>query len=198
MENLIYILLALTSVITLAFIVERGLALRWRKVIPLALEDAVDECRTAADVPKLRRACERADSPLSRLLLVAADQLDYPKADAEDTVQTRARHEIVRLERGLVVLEVVVGIAPLMGLVGTIYGMMTLFGNLGQSGLNDNAALAKGIAVILNSTLMGLLIAIPSLVAWSYFTKKVETLTVELETLCGEFLRRQYREEKKS
>lgn len=197
MENLIYILLALTSVITLAFIVERGLALRWDKVIPPPVEMAVDECRAPADVEKLRRACERTPSALSRLLLAAADQLRWPKADAEDAVQTRARHEIVRLERGLVVLEVVVGIAPLMGLVGTIYGMMTLFSGLGQSGLNDNAALAKGIAVILNSTLMGLLIAIPALIAWSYFTKKVEMLAVEMETLCGEFLRRQYREEKK-
>lgn len=193
MENLIYILLALTSVITLTFIGERAWALRWNNVVPPKVEEAVDECRKPADVEKLRRACERAPSALSRLLLAAADQLQWPKADAEDAVQTRARHEIVRLERGLVVLEVVVGIAPLMGLVGTIYGMMTLFSGLGQSGLNDNAALAKGIAVILNSTLMGLLIAIPALVAWSYFTKKVETLAVELETLCSEFLRRQYR-----
>jgi biopolymer transport protein ExbB len=193
MENLIYILLALTSIITLTFIVERGLALRWGKVIPPKLETAVYDSQTADDVAKLRGACESLPSPLARLLLVAADHLDWPKAENEDAVQTRARHEIVRLERGLVVLEVVIGIAPLMGLVGTIYGMMTLFGNLGQTGLSDNAALAKGIAVILNSTLLGLLIAIPALVAWSYFTKKVETLAVELETLCGEFLRRQYR-----
>lgn len=193
MDNLIIILLGLTSLVSLGFIVERGFALRWGKVIPPQVEVAVDECRKPADVEKLRRACERTPSALSRLLLAAADHLEWPKEDAEDAVQTRARHEIVRLERGLVVLEVVIGIAPLMGLVGTIYGMMTLFGNLGQTGLNDNAALAKGIAVILNSTLLGLLIAIPALVAWSYFTKKVETLAVELETLCGEFLRRQYR-----
>jgi biopolymer transport protein ExbB len=193
MENLIYILLALTSIVTLTFIVERGLALRWGKVIPPKLETAVYDCQTAADVTKLRGACESLPSPLARLLLVAANHLDWPKAENEDAVQIRARHEIVRLERGLVVLEVVIGIAPLMGLVGTIYGMMTLFGNLGQTGLSDNAALAKGIAVILNSTLLGLLIAIPALVAWSYFSKKVETLAVELETLCGEFLRRQYR-----
>ena len=53
--------------------------------------------------------------------------------------------------------------------------------------------MAKGIAIALNTTLMGLLIAIPSLVAWSYYTKMVETLAVEMETLCDEFLRRQYR-----
>lgn len=194
MDNIIYILLGLTSLLVGTFVVERALALRWKKVVPPDLEVAVDECRSRDDVEKLRRACERAPSPLARLLLAAAGHLDWPKADNEDALQTRARHEVVRLERGLVVLEVAVGIAPLLGLVGTIYGMMTLFGNLGQAGLNDNAALARGIAVILNSTFAGLLIAIPSLVAWSYFTRRVETLTVELETLCGEFLRRQYRD----
>jgi biopolymer transport protein ExbB len=53
--------------------------------------------------------------------------------------------------------------------------------------------LARGIAIILNTTLMGLLIAIPSLVFWSYYTKKVETVAVEMETLCDGFIRRQYR-----
>ena len=85
------------------------------------------------------------------------------------------------------------GIAPLLGLVGTIAGMMTLFGDIGQAGLTEASRLAKGIALILNATLMGLLIAIPSLIFWSYYNKKVETLAVEMETLCDEFIRRQYR-----
>ena len=82
----------------------------------------------------LRRVCEQKPSPLGRLLLLAADHLDWPKADNVDALQTAARHEIVRLERGLVVLEIIVGIAPLLGLVGTIAGMMTVFGDLGQTG----------------------------------------------------------------
>jgi biopolymer transport protein ExbB len=194
METVVYVLLAATSVIAVTFIIERGLTLRWSKVIPPKIEKAVDEYLSAEDLPKLRRVCEREESPLGRLLLVAADHADRPKADSENAVQTRARHEIVWLERGLVVLEIAVGIAPLLGLVGTIYGMMTLFRGLGEAGLSDNAALARGIALILNSTLMGLLIAIPSLIFWSYYSKKVETLAVEMETLCGEFLRRHYHE----
>ena len=95
------------------------------------------------------------------------------------------------------ILEIIVGIAPLLGLVGTIAGMMTLFGNIGQAGLTDATLLAKGIALILNATLMGLLIAIPSLIFWSYYNKKVETIAVEMETLCEEFIRRQYRDEMK-
>ena len=124
---------------------------------------------------------------------MAHDHLDRPREENVDAIQTRARHEVLRLERGLVVLEVVVGVAPLLGLVGTIHGLITLFGDLGSVGLGDNAALARGIAIALNTTLAGLLIAIPSLVAWSYYTRKVETFAVEMETLCDEFLRRQYR-----
>ena len=92
-------------------------------------------------------------------------------------------------------LEVIVGIAPLLGLVGTIVGMMTAFSDLGQTGMNDVAKLAAAIGTILNATLFGLLIAIPALVAWSYFNRKVEELGVEMERLCEEFVRRQYREE---
>jgi len=145
----------------------------------------------------LRRVCQQHPSPLGRLLVQATEHLDWPKADNEDALQTRARHEIVRLERGLVVLEIIVGIAPLLGLVGTIIGMMSVFGDIGQAGLTDANKLANGIALILRATLLGLLIAIPALIFWSYFTKKVEMLAVEMETLCDEFVRSQYQEENK-
>jgi biopolymer transport protein ExbB len=194
MEPIIYTLLILTSIVGLTFIVERGLALRWRKVVPPEIEAAVRSCQTSEDLAMLGRVCHQYPSPMSQLLLLAAEHLDWAKADTMDAMQARARHEVTRLERGLVVLEIIVGIAPLLGLVGTIIGMMGLFRNIGQQGLNEAAPLAQGIALILNTTLMGLLIAIPSLVFWSYYSKKVETIAIEMETLCDEFIRRQYRE----
>jgi biopolymer transport protein ExbB len=196
MDALIYILLALTSVVGLAFIVERGLALRWGKVVPPDITGALAAYKSRDDVEKLRRVCAQKPSPLGRLLTLAADHLDWPKVENVETLQTAARHEIVRLERGLVVLEIIIGIAPLLGLVGTIAGMMTVFGDLGQTGLSDAGKLAQGIALILRATLIGLLIAIPSLIAWSYFSKKVEVLAVEMEALCDDFIRKQYRNEK--
>lgn len=194
MEQFFWVIMILTSVVGLTFIVERGVALRWNRVIPPGVETAAEACRTTADRPVLRRVCEQTPSPLGRLLLNAEQQLDLSKEENENVLQTRARQETVRLERGLVVLEIVVGIAPLLGLVGTIYGMMTLFGGLGESGLGDNAVLAKGISLILRFTMTGLLIAIPSLIAWSYYSKKVEMLAIEMESVCAEFLRRQYHE----
>jgi len=195
-EFIVYGLLILTSVVGLAFIVERAIVLRWRRVVPPEIEGAIESCHTPGDVPLLRRLCQQHQSPMSRLLLVAAEHLDWPKAEVVDALQTRARHEITRLERGLVVLEIIVGIAPLLGLVGTIIGMMSVFADIGLTGLNDASKLAQGIATILRTTLFGLLIAIPALIAWNYYTKKVETIAVEMETLCDTFIRRQYREEK--
>ena len=195
MEFIVYILLILTSTVGLTFIIERGIALRRNKVLPPAIEAAVESCQSPEDVPMLRRVCQQHNSPMGRLLLLASNHLDWHKAESIDAIQTRARHEMTRLERGLVVLEIIIGIAPLLGLVGTILGMMSVFGDVGKAGLNDAAKLAQGIALILRATLFGLLIAIPALIFWSYYTKKIETLAVEMESICDEFIRRQYREE---
>ena len=196
MENIIYLLLGLTSLVGLTFIAERAWSLRWNKVVPLAIANAVTDCRTPEDVTALRELCAETPSPLGRLLLTAVKHLEWPKVENVSSLETAARHEVVRLERGLVVLEIIIGIAPLLGLVGTIFGMMTLFGDIGQTGMNDASRLAQGISLILRATLIGLLIAIPALVAWIYFSKKVEVLAVEMEALCDEFIRRQYAEKK--
>ncbi len=188
------LVLTLTSVLSLTFIIERGLALREARVIPPVLEEAVANCQLPTDLPMLRRSCEQHPSPIGRLLLVAANHLDCPKAENIDALQTKARHEMAQLERGLVVLEIITGIAPLLGLVGTVYGLILLFTGMGQQTLaGDNTLFSAGIALALRATLFGLLVAIPSLVAWSYYSKKVESLAVEMETLCDEFLQRQYR-----
>ena len=185
--------LVLASVVGLTFIIERGLALRWSKVIPPEIEDAAATSPVGA-IEDLKQLCQRDSSTFSRLLLVACDHVDHPREEAVDALQTQARREILQLERGLVVLEIVVGISPLLGLVGAIYGLIHLFGTLGGAGSVDSSVLANGIAEALHTTLMGLLIAIPCLSAWSYYNKKVETLAIEMETLCDGFLRRLYRE----
>ncbi len=192
MDIFFILALVITSVIAVTFIVERGLALRWQKIVPASVAGAVRHYRSAEDLPRLRSICDHHPSPLSRLLLLATDHVDWPKPENASVLETRSRHEVVRLERGLVVLEIIVGIAPLLGLVGTIYGLITLFGSMQQFSAAESTRFSQGISLALNATLMGLLIAIPTLVAWSYYSKKVENLTVEMETLCDEFLRKHY------
>jgi biopolymer transport protein ExbB len=192
----VYSLLALTSIAGLAVVIWRVWALRWNKVVPSSIAAALEDCHTPHDLTQLRVACESHASPLGRLLLFASNHLEWPKAENASSLETAARREVVRLERGLVVLEIIIGIAPLLGLVGTIIGMMTVFNGIGEAGLDNASKLAQGISVILKTTLVGLLIAIPALVAWGYFSKKVEVLAVEMETLCDEFIRRQYADRK--
>lgn len=195
MEIIIIAALILASVVGLTFIIERGLALRVNKIIPPTLASALDTFRGPHDLPMLRRLCEQHPSVLGRLLLLVDKRRGWPKAENVNALETNARQEISRLERGLVVLEIVVGIAPLLGLVGTIYGLISLFSDLGANGMGDNNTLARGIAIALNSTLMGLLTAIPSLAAWSYYNRKIENLAVELASLCAGFVIRQYHSE---
>jgi biopolymer transport protein ExbB len=185
-------LLVLTSIVGGAFIIERGLALRRSRVVPSEVVMALQACHGPDDLPSLLRVCQQKPSSLSRLITVAANHLKWSKTENAEAVQTFARQEVVGLERGLVVLEITVGIAPLLGLVGTVFGLMMLFADLGKSETIDSGRLASGIGTILISTLLGLLIAIPALIAWNYYNTKVQSMAVEMESLCTEFLRRQY------
>ena len=186
------VILVLTSVVALTFIVERGLALRWNRVVPPAIQNGVGFYKSAEDLPRLRAVCEENPSTCARLLLFAAQHLDWSRGEAVELLETRARHEVAQLERGLVVLEIIVGIAPLMGLVGTIYGLIMLFGSMSTVSGIDSVKFAQGVSTALYATLLGLLVAIPALIAWSYYSKKVENLTVELASISDEFLRKHY------
>lgn len=192
MHTFFIVVLVLTSVIALTFIVERALALRWNRVLPAQVRHAVEFYKTSDQLPQLRQACEQNPSTLSRLVLFASEHLDWSRSETSQLLETRARHEVAQLDRGLIVLEIIIGIAPLLGLVGTIYGLIMLFGAMNQVSGVDSVKFAQGISTALYATLLGLLVAIPALISWSYFSKKVENLTVELESICDEFLRKHY------
>lgn len=181
-------LLLVMSVASVAIVLERGWTLRRSRVMPQAIVDGMETLGAAA----LRGTCTAIPSPLARLTVSVLDHLRWPKQEVEGAVEVRARREVALMERGLVVLEIVVGTAPLIGLVGTLYGIIPLFVDFGKALSGDYALLAKGIGAALSKTLVGLLVAIPTLVAWSYFNKKVETLAVELEGHCDSLIRRHY------
>jgi len=192
MHTFIFFLLGVTSVISLAFIIERGLALRRNAIIPQPLTDSLEHCQTRSDLNTLLRFCQQHEhTPLSRLTTAAIEHLEWAKPDNIEALQTRARHEVNQMERGLVVLEIITGIAPLMGLVGTVYGLIDIFGAM-TSDFVKTSDFAPGISTALYATFAGLSIAIPSLVSWSIYNKRVETFAIEMETLLDKFLRRQY------
>jgi len=100
-----------------------------------------------------------------------------------DTMQAVGRREVERLERGLVALEVIAGISPLIGLLGTVLGMVAVFDAISVQGLGDAQVLSAGISKALVTTIAGLGVAIPTLAFHGYFTKRVESMAIEMQEI---------------
>src|ERR1700741_3047375 len=185
--------LLVCSIVAVTTIILRTIALREKNVIPLVVESELERLVPGGSAERLGRAVHHDPSSLARIVRVALAHLRWPRADNVEAVQTRARHEMVQLERGLVVLEVITGIAPLIGLIGTVSGLIQVFASLGLSaGAADAKRIALGISEALTCTIFGLGIAVPSLGAFVYFSKKVEVLSVEMESLVTDLLSKLY------
>jgi biopolymer transport protein ExbB len=187
-------LLLICSLISVAVMVLRALALRRDFVMPPDIEREINSLKPedTEGSARLARRLRNDPSPLGRIILTGVQHLSWPKSENMEAVQTRARHEIVRLESGLATLEVIVGIAPLLGLLGAVAGLKKVFGALGKSGSPDAPILASGISEALSTTIVGLAIAIPSLIAYSYFSKKIEIMAAEMESLVADLLAKCY------
>ena len=185
--------LLICSIVSLTTIILRTFALREKNVLPLVIESEMERFVPGTSPERLARIVHHDTSSLARIVRVALSHLRWPRADNVEAVQTRARYEMVRLERGLVILEVIVGIAPLLGLIGTVSGLIHVFASLGLSaGAADAKKIALGISEALSTTIFGLGIAVVTLIAFVYFSKKVEVLSVEIESLVTELLSKCY------
>src|SRR4026208_215480 len=181
------------SIVSVTIMILRGLALRRNKVMPPLIENEMERLTPGESPERLSRIVHHDGSSLARIARVALQYLRAPRSENIEAVQTRARHEMVRLEKGLIVLEVIVGIAPLLGLIGAVSALVHVFSHLGlSSGAADTRQIALGIAEALNATVFGLSIAVPTLIAFSYFSRKVEVMSVEVEALVVELIGKCY------
>lgn len=188
-------LLLICSVVSVAVIVLRALALRREIVAPRQISEEIEGLRPDDPdaITRLARLLRNEPSALGKIAQTALKHLSWPKSENVEAVQTRARHEIVRLESGLFILEVIVGIAPLLGLLGAVSGLVKVFGAFGDSAQqSDPHIIAKGISEALSTTIVGLAIAIPSLIAFSYFAKRIETMACDMESLVADLLAKAY------
>ncbi|BET67498.1 MotA/TolQ/ExbB proton channel family protein [Opitutales bacterium ASA1] len=162
--------LGLCSLIGAFIIFERLFALRRSAVIPADLADAIVGGRPVSGGER---------SVLARIIAFS----EQHRHD-EEAVKAFGRLEVNRMERGFVFLEMIVGAAPLLGLLGTVVGLVQVFGNIStDTGVPNPAAFTKGIALALTTTVIGLTVAIPCLVGSGYLQRRVETYAVQLESL---------------
>lgn len=178
--------LLLCSVIALALIFERFMTLRAAKVAPVQLVDEVITV-TRTSLPSADTIAKLAEnSTLGMVLaqgLAAASQPRIAESDLRNTLESAGRQAVFTLEKHLNALGTIATAAPLLGLLGTVVGMIEIFGVSGASasGNANPQELAHGISIALYNTAFGLIVAIPSLVAYRHFRARVDGFTVQLE-----------------
>ncbi len=173
--------LLIASIIAVALIIERIVALREVKVIPAGLLDKAIAAHRERGVSSDMLSSLAASSPLGRVLAAGLRNHTSPRPVMKEAIDEEGRAVSHELERYLTTLGTIASISPLMGLFGTVIGMIEIFGSQSPTGGTNPQQLAHGISVALYNTAFGLIIAIPAMIFFRHFRGKVEAFVVEME-----------------
>lgn len=172
----------LCSIIGLVVIIERAIVLKRVKVNTAQVFGAVRQALMRHDLKGAIAVCDLNPSPISDTMRAGLLRFGKPQQDIEKAMESVALHEISKLERGLWILATVANVAPLFGFLGTVTGMIKSFGALAEVGLGNPKAVAAGISEALITTAYGLSIALPVQAAFNYFTSRVSSFALDMET----------------
>lgn len=178
--------IVLCSIIALTVIVYKCFSLSRNRLIPEALARKVEQIETyleSGHMEELEEAFNQGESALARLCAVAMHHAGRTQGEVQQAVEASAQEEVVGMESGMPALEVIITIAPLLGLLGTVSGLVLVFANVGNGA--DAGRVGQGIAMALNTTVAGLVVAVPTVIAHSHFDRKIATMSARLEVLLG-------------
>ncbi len=183
-------LIVLCSVVAIAVIIFKLLVIRTHRVIPGGMDEilaSAGDYVTQGSSEQFVANLSACSSPLTRPAVAVFSGSYATESAARSAAESVAREEVVRLQAGMPVLEVIITIAPLLGLLGTVSGLVSVFSTIGGAvvGEADPVLLARGIAMALNTTVAGLVVAVPTVVAHTYFARKIERLAARMEVLLG-------------
>ena len=175
--------LGLCSLVALAVIIERSINLRASKVLNPGLVERMTGLAEGGRVDRAIQLSKENPGILTNIVLAGLEHVARGEdtTRAKEAVEDAGRHETTRLHRYLGTLGTVVGISPLLGLLGTVTGMINVFDTIAQAGTGQAQQLSSGISQALITTAIGLLIAIPALVAYNFFNEKADAIIIELE-----------------
>lgn len=184
------------SLLGVTLIIERFIALRIKTIIPPDFLDGLFNAlgRNNDDVAAGRTYCKQHDSPVARVLDAGLRRYKRGEEATEAAIEDTGATEIARLRANFRILYGVASVAPMLGLLGTVWGMIEAFQVASQQGLGQAEKLAEGIYNALVTTFAGLTIAIPVLIFYYYFQSKVETIVSRLNDVSVEFLERLFGE----
>ena len=169
------------SIVAAAIVLERLWTLQDRRVLPRELPQKVWQLIESGQVTDKVISALEQHSPLGRLLAAGLANRHRPHDILMERLEDAGRHVVYELERFLNTLGTIAGISPLLGLLGTVTGIIRAFDAIQSSSAGDPRALSGGIAEALVCTAAGLCVAIPSLISYRYLRGKVEGIVVEME-----------------
>lgn len=175
--------IGVASVVGLAVFLERVWSLRSAKVVPEGLAGEVDELMQQQRWGDVAAVAAKSDSAAGRVLSAAVSMRSHPRPEIKERIEEVGRREAAELERFSAVLGTVASIAPLLGLLGTVWGMIVTFDVIQSEGIGVVANLAGGISQALVSTMAGLTVGIPALVAHRWVLARADRLVLGLEDM---------------
>ena len=173
--------IVLCSIIAMAIAAERMWTLQRRRIVPENLVVQVWQWARSGSLSEERIRLIRKGSPLGRILAAGLANQDREREVMKESIEDVGRHVVHDLERYLNALGTIASIAPLLGLLGTVIGMIKVFAVITTQGIGDPAVLANGISEALITTAAGLTVAIPSLMFHRYFRGRVDELVITME-----------------
>ncbi len=183
--------LLVCSVAGLAIILERCWVLRRQRLVSTALAAAIERRGPEKEsLDRVRAVAEIDQSVLAEVVRVAFEHAGAGRAANVEAVQALARQVVGRMERGLTTLGLIAELGPLLGLLGTVNGMLHLFADVASKGMSDPTQISAGISEALVATFTGLSIAVPALIAYMYLRRRIEMLVLEMERHVDELLAR--------
>ncbi|MBK1648263.1 biopolymer transporter ExbB [Rhabdochromatium marinum] len=173
--------ISLCSVATVAIVLERFWALRQPAVMPENLVEQIRQLHQAKQLTETRIAELRANSGLGRMLAAGLVNREHSREIMKESIQDTGRQVVAEMERYLDMLGTIASVAPLLGLLGTVIGMIDVFSVITDAGVGDPQVLAGGISKALLTTAAGLSVAIPALLFHRYFNSRVTRLAIGME-----------------
>jgi biopolymer transport protein ExbB len=173
--------ISLASLIGLAVIIERVYVLRQGRIIVPEIAEAVETLSASHDLSVAYAICDRRPGPFANVVRAGLDHADTDWTIMRDILEEAGRQEATRLTRHLGILETVAAVSPLLGLLGTVLGMIRVFATISLAGLGNPETLSSGISEAMVTTAAGLIIGIPALVAYNWLNGRADRIIFELE-----------------
>lgn len=176
------------SIIAAAIILERFWSLQPKRVLPINLAEQVKDWVKNDQLSPAHLQRLHQSSPLGQMLAAGLANRRAPRDVIKESIEDAGRHAVHELERYLTALGTIAAISPLLGLLGTVIGMIKVFAAITANGVGNPGILAGGISEALITTAAGLSVAIPALIAYRYLRGRVDSLVVQMEKETIKFL----------